>query len=441
MKVTTISDKSAFLTKKRIGTQLDYILLKTILVKLSLKGTLMLDKIKTKISADLFEVFKKEGIELTSSQQTKLIEQIEKISTYQPKVGLFGKTGVGKSSLVNALFGEQLCEVSDIAACTREPKEVLLQIGKSKGITLLDVPGLGENSTRDSEYSELYSKLLPELDLVLWVLKADDRAFTVDQKFYLDNVKPHLKEGKPFFFVINQADKIEPFREWDEVKKLPGSKQSANLREKTAIVAEYFNAQASSIICVSASEKYNLPKLVEEIIFALPPEKLVTFAAKVKKENISTVAARHIEKATAQYVTTGAGIGAAIGGLIGGPIGAAVLGAVGAFGGWVASKCFISSATMLTLGKSDTCEELQLLRTYRDNILRKERGGERLIREYYSVAPQMVDAIEKRKDSNKLYEDIWNNHLRNIVQEIRRGHYAKAKKSYISMVKSLREKL
>lgn len=65
--------------------------------------------------------FPQERIEL-------LTERIESILSYQAKVGIFGKTGAGKSSLCNALFGEDVAEVSDVQACTRNPQEVFLNI-------------------------------------------------------------------------------------------------------------------------------------------------------------------------------------------------------------------------------------------------------------------------------------------------------------------------
>ena len=54
-------------------------------------------------------------------------------------------------------------------------------------------------------------------NLILFcLLKDDDYAFTSDQLFFNNVVKPHIKLGTPFFMVVNQVDNIEPYRQWDE---------------------------------------------------------------------------------------------------------------------------------------------------------------------------------------------------------------------------------
>ncbi|MEG4409079.1 GTPase, partial [Microcoleus sp. MON2_D5] len=148
--------------------------------------------------SDFFDSLTQTGLLITEEQRQRITEKITQVLSYEPKIGIFGKTGVGKSCLCNALFGQDIAAISDIEACTRNPQEILLKIGQgnSKGIKLIDVPGVGESQERDQEYAQLYAKLLPELDVVLWLLKGDDRAFTSDEVFYKNVVKPHLDRGK-----------------------------------------------------------------------------------------------------------------------------------------------------------------------------------------------------------------------------------------------------
>lgn len=249
-----------------------------------------------KVTDDFFQQLKDNGVDVSDEQKQQINSRLENVLKYEPRIGIFGKTGVGKSSLCNALFGKDICPISDVEACTRNTQEVLLQLGGSRGIKLIDVPGVGESSSRDEEYAQLYTRLLPELDLVLWIIKSDDRALASDENFYKNIVKPHIEEGKPFFFVLNQVDKIEPFREWSEEKHEPGPKQFQNMHKKVDDVARFFDVAPSKIIPVSANEKYNLTKLVDEFVRALPAEKKITVFRAVNEEFQSKATGEHVKK-------------------------------------------------------------------------------------------------------------------------------------------------
>lgn len=200
--------------------------------------------------SDFFDSLTQTGLLITDEQRQRITEKITQVLSYEPKIGILGKTGVGKSSLCNALFGQDIAAISDIEACTRNPQEILLKIGEgnSKGIKLIDVPGVGESQERDQEYKQLYAKLLPELDVVLWLLKGDDRAYTSDEDFYKNVVKPHIEQGKVFFIVVNQVDKIEPFREWDEKNHIPGPNQLQNIEAKLSVVSRFFSTCPKSLL-------------------------------------------------------------------------------------------------------------------------------------------------------------------------------------------------
>lgn len=239
----------------------------------------------------LFEAFAKDGILIPETLKTQITDQLNDKINYEPKIGIFGKTGVGKSSLCNAVFGRDVCPISDIESCTREPQELFLAIGKS-GLKLVDVPGIGENDARDNEYHALYTKLIPELDLILWILKADDRAFSAEEKFYKCLVSPYIAHGKPFFIIINQIDKIEPFQAWDVEARRPDATQEHNIQEKRKAVSNYFNLPLDQILAVSANEKYGLIELVDAIVHALPKDKKLVVLNQVVDNNISKSASQ-----------------------------------------------------------------------------------------------------------------------------------------------------
>ncbi len=236
---------------------------------------------------NFFDELEKLGVPVNEEQKSRILNKMNSIMNYTPKIGVFGKTGMGKSSLCNALFGQDICEISDVSACTRNTKEILLDMGKGKNISLLDVPGVGESEERNVEYSQLYAKLLPELDLVMWLLRGDDRAFSTDEVFYKKLVKPYIEAGKPFLIVLNQVDKIEPFRDWDVAKRKPGIEQKNNIDLKIDDVSRFFGYPKSKIIPISAKERYNLDTLVDEIVEVLPKEKKLIVLNKIEETFVS----------------------------------------------------------------------------------------------------------------------------------------------------------
>ncbi|WP_140183158.1 GTPase family protein [Providencia stuartii] len=211
-----------------------------------------------------------------------VFNRIKNIIDYEPVIGVMGKTGAGKSSLINAIFKGNVCPVSDVEPCTRETKEIKIEFGH-RSLRLIDIPGVGENANRDNEYEALYKRLLPEMDLILWVIKGDERAFSADEHFYQRVLKPAGGDKKTLF-VLNQIDKIEPCREWDIAHKQPSPNQQINIRKKEAYLSEQFGFTEHPIISVSANEKYNISKLVEEMIRALPKEAKSGAVAQVKND-------------------------------------------------------------------------------------------------------------------------------------------------------------
>ncbi len=147
-----------------------------------------------------------------------------------------GKSGAGKSSLCNALFQGEVAPVVDVSTSPREVRRFRLS-GHGHSMVITDLPGVGESRDRDAEYEALYRDILPELDLVLWLIKADDRALSVDEYFW----RHILHRGhERVLFVVTQADKTEPCHEWDMAGTQPSPAQAPESREKTEAVFRLF---------------------------------------------------------------------------------------------------------------------------------------------------------------------------------------------------------
>ncbi|MFY2740007.1 GTPase family protein [Pseudocitrobacter faecalis] len=200
-----------------------------------------------------------------------LIKELSQLITYEPVIGIMGKTGAGKSSLCNALFRSEVCAVNAVEACTREPQHVRLRFGQHY-LTLVDLPGVGESQQRDAEYRELYRELLPKLDMVLWVLKADDRAFSVEEAFYQSIQARCGNTMPPVLWILNQVDKVEPSEQWNRHTAMPSPGQLEHIKRKQQAVASQLGIQKDAVIPVSVKGRYHLARIVEQMINHLPKQ-------------------------------------------------------------------------------------------------------------------------------------------------------------------------
>lgn len=194
-----------------------------------------------------------------------ILKRLRSLMQYEPVIGIMGKTGAGKSSLCNALFQGEVTPVSDVNACTRDVLRLRLSSG-DHSLILVDLPGVGESEQRDEEYEYLYRKVLPDLDLILWVIKADDRAFSVDERFYRRVMSDHQQR---VLFVINQADKIEPCHEWNASSNAPSPLQLTNIVTKLDSIRQLFSP-SHPVCAVSVRTEWNLPSMVETMMCCLP---------------------------------------------------------------------------------------------------------------------------------------------------------------------------
>ena len=243
----------------------------------------------------LIETLRKSGIEVTPEQEQLFLKQIERDFDYIPMVGVFGKTGAGKSSLVNAIYGQDLCEVSDVEACTTEMKEA-----NAGGIILVDCPGIAESKEKDAIYMRKYHEYIPKLDVIFWVLKGDERAYQPDIEFH-NTIKDTVK--CPVFFVVNQVDKIEPYREWNVEGHCPGSTQEERIKKRVEYVACSFGVAPADVIPVSANERYNLMYLVNTMLARLDPVKALKQAPVIIDDYTNNEPTKAIvEKKKEEYV-------------------------------------------------------------------------------------------------------------------------------------------
>ena len=126
--------------------------------------------------------------------------QLDRLQQRRLRVAVFGRVGVGKSSLLNALLG-QAAFATDVAhGCTRhqEARAWDQPIAGLAQVELVDTPGIDEIAA--AARARLAARVALSSDLVLLVLDGD--LTSVEH----DALAPLLASGKPLLLVLNRCD-------------------------------------------------------------------------------------------------------------------------------------------------------------------------------------------------------------------------------------------
>lgn len=124
-------------------------------------------------------------------------------------IAVVGKPNVGKSSLVNALLGEERVIVSDIPGTTRDAIDTPFEREGQKYV-LVDTAGIRRKRAIEDESIERYSVIrslaaVRRADVILFVCDAEEGLSEQDTKIagYVH------EEGKPCIILVNKWDLIE----------------------------------------------------------------------------------------------------------------------------------------------------------------------------------------------------------------------------------------
>ena len=137
------------------------------------------------------------------------VEPLEEVEQKPINLLLVGRTGAGKSSLINTLFQADKAEV-DVLPSTDRIQNYHWQTESGEILTLWDTPGYEQVNREDLR--EQVIEYANNADLLLLVTPALDPALQMDVDF-LKDVKKEV-EGLPAIAIVTQVDRLRPIREW-----------------------------------------------------------------------------------------------------------------------------------------------------------------------------------------------------------------------------------
>ncbi len=103
------------------------------------------------------------------------------------------------------------------------------------------------------------------------------------------------------------------------------------------------------------------------------------------------------------------------------------------------SGCFLTSACVEAKQLPDDCEELTILRSFRDTYLKNREEGQCDIKTYYYIAPQIVAGINSGNNANEMWNLIYDKVIIPCVAFIKEGKNEEAYELYKKCVTRLGE--
>jgi predicted GTPase len=180
------------------------------------------------------------------------------------KIGIFGETQSGKSTLCNAIIGIERMLVSDITPVTKIPQSEIIKFN-NYDLMLIDCPGIGESLEEDERVEKIYDSLFSEVDMIVWVLRADVRNYSSDQKF-IEKIKQIESYKKTYCIILNMIDRIMLENNgWDVEYNKPNKSLELLIERKIMYISGLFRIPSSKIIPTVGFLRYNIESVFKVI--------------------------------------------------------------------------------------------------------------------------------------------------------------------------------
>lgn len=159
-------------------------------------------------------------------------------------IGIFGKRNAGKSSIINAITGQDLAIVSDVSGTTTDPVFKTMELLPLGPVMIIDTPGIDDEGELGQLRVKKSYQILNKTDIAVLVINGVE-GMSPQDKAIIERI--HAKDI-PLVIVMNKADLLE---------KVP-------------------QEDADNVIWVSAATGWHIRELKECIAdqYAVPNEKL-----------------------------------------------------------------------------------------------------------------------------------------------------------------------
>ena len=186
-------------------------------------------------------------------------------------IGVFGRTNVGKSSLLNKITNQEVSIVSDIAGTTTDVVEKSMELLPVGPVTFLDTAGLDDETELSGQRIEKTMKVVNRIDVAVVVCD-----FNGIGKFENDLIEKFKELKIPYLIVVNKCD-LAPKSFHIDLKSELSNIIYTSVKKDEKIVFKFKEA----LVNLLPEDFVNSPKIVEDLV---PAKSTVILVIPIDKE-------------------------------------------------------------------------------------------------------------------------------------------------------------
>jgi [FeFe] hydrogenase H-cluster maturation GTPase HydF len=184
-------------------------------------------------------------------------------------IGFFGRRNAGKSSLVNAVTGQDLSVVSEIMGTTTDPVSRAMELLPLGPVLIIDTPGIDDEGSLGELRVRKARQVLNKTDLAVLVVDAAEGKKAADEEL----IRLFREKKVNFIIAYNKGDLLNPAASVSpqtlDVEAGPPAAGAARAAENTITVSaktgDNINALKERIGALAAAEESRL-RIVADLI-------------------------------------------------------------------------------------------------------------------------------------------------------------------------------
>lgn len=139
---------------------------------------------------------------ISVSSRENIMSLNEQVSAERLHIGFFGMRNAGKSSLVNAVTGQDLCVVSETKGTTTDPVRKAMELLPLGPIVIIDTPGLDDEGDLGKLRVEKALSVLNKTDIAVLVTDASRELMPLE----LDLIQSFKERNISYVIAYNKSD-------------------------------------------------------------------------------------------------------------------------------------------------------------------------------------------------------------------------------------------